>query len=208
MDYIDRIAEEAELLFSKYGIRAVTMDTIAHELGISKRTIYENFSDKDALLTHVIRSKASKQREIFFQIMEGSDNVIDVIFNIIETAYDMMRNSNPTYMMDLKKYHHKVYEAVCNRGDIRNSEMSLAILKRGVEESVFRNDINIEIVNEGIQGFIDSSHASEIFQDNKYSRLDILDNILISYLRGIATATGAQLIESYREKLGINKNEK
>jgi hypothetical protein len=86
--------------------------------------------------------------------------------------------------------------------------MSLAILKRGVEESVFRNDINIEIVNEGIQGFIDSSHASEIFQDNKYSRLDILDNILISYLRGIATATGAQLIESYREKLGINKNEK
>jgi AcrR family transcriptional regulator len=208
MDYIDRIAEEAELLFSKYGIRAVTMDTIAHELGISKRTIYENFSDKDALLTHVIRSKASKQREIFFQIMEGSDNVIDVIFNIIETAYDMMRNSNPTYMMDLKKYHHKVYEAVCKRGDIRNSEMSLAILKRGVEESVFRNDINIEIVNEGIQGFIDASHASEIFQDNKYSRLDILDNILISYLRGIATATGAQLIESYREKLGINKNEK
>ena len=54
MDYSNRISEEAEKLFMKYGIRSVTMDMIAHELGISKRTIYENFSDKNSLVIHVI----------------------------------------------------------------------------------------------------------------------------------------------------------
>ena len=134
MDYTVRIAEEAELLFKKYGVRAVTMDTIAHELGMSKRTIYEKFSDKDTLLEYVIRRTAEKQKEIFIQIMNESENVIEVIFKILETAFDQIRSSNPTYMMDIKKYHHKVYSSVCKRGELRNEEMSLGILARGVEE--------------------------------------------------------------------------
>lgn len=206
MDYKERISEEAEKLFSKYGIRAVTMDMISSELGMSKRTIYENFSDKDALLTHVIRSKAIKQKESFFRIMKNAGNVIDVIFEIIETASRQIRDTNPTYMMDIKKYHNNVYKTLLGRGDLRNSEMTLAILRRGVEEKVFRSDINIELVNEGIQGFIDSAHANETFHSSKYSRVEILDNILFSYLKGLSTKRGNELIDTYRNKLGINKN--
>ena len=207
MDYTIRIAEEAESLFLKYGIRAVTMDTIAHELGMSKRTIYEKFSDKDTLLEFVIKRKAEKQKEVFTQIMTDSENVIEVIFKILETAFDQMRNANPTYMMDLKKYHHKVYESVCKRGDLRNSDMSLGILSRGVDEEIFRNEINIDLVNQGIHGFLDSVHTSEIFQDVRFSRIEILDNLLINYLRGISTEKGRVLLETYRLRLGINKND-
>lgn len=205
MDYTNRIAEEAESLFMRYGIRAVTMDRIAHELGMSKRTIYEKFSDKDSLLEYVIRRKAEKQKEIFYHLMNESDNVIEVIFKILETAFDQMSGMNPSYMMDIKKYHHRVYDTVCKRGELRNSELSLAILKRGVEEGVFRNEINVEIVNEGIHGFIDSTHLSDIFHGNRFSRMEIFDNLLFSYMRGISTEEGVIILEQYRSKLGINK---
>jgi AcrR family transcriptional regulator len=208
MDYQERITDEAIVLFNKYGIRAVTMDMIAQELGISKRTIYENFSDKDTLLMNVIRSKANRQKEAFDQIMENCSNVIEVIFTIIETAFDQMRNANPTYLMDLKKYHYKVYEKVMNRGDFRNSEMSLGILNRGVEEGIFRDSINVELVNEGIQGFIDAAHSNDVFHNSKYTRLEILDNLLFSYLKGISTNKGIELIKGYSLKIGINGNEK
>lgn len=206
MDYKDRISEEAEKLFMKYGIRAVTMDMISQELGMSKRTIYENFSDKDSLVTHVIRERALKQKESFIDIMHESGNVIDVIFNIIETAGREMRDTNPNYMLDLKKYHHNVYRLLCDRGEIRNSEMTLEILKRGVDEKVFRDEINIELVNEGIQGFIDTIQENELFHSSKYSRLEIFDNILFSYIKGISTVEGNKLIDKYRTKLGISKN--
>lgn len=206
MDYSKRISEEAEKLFMKYGIRAVTMDMIAHELGISKRTIYENFSDKDSLVTHVIRERALKQKESFKEIMKSSANVIDVVFTIIETAGREMRDTNPNYMLDLKKYHHKVFRLLCDRGEIRNSEMSLDILRRGVEEKIFRDEINIELVNEGIQGFIDSIQENELFHSSKYSKFEIFDNILFSYLKGISTDEGNKIIDEYRKKLGIIKN--
>jgi len=208
MDNTVRIAEEAESLFMKYGVRAVTMDTIAHELGMSKRTIYEKFKDKDTLLEYVIKRKAAKQKEIFFRLMDKSDNVIEVIFRILETAFMQMRDTNPTYMMDLKRYHHKVYEKLAKRGVLRNSELSLAILRRGVKEGVFRDEINIDLVNEGIHGFIDSTHTGDTFHANKWSRMEILDNILFSYLRGICTDEGIRLLEKYRKQLGINQNGK
>ncbi len=206
MDYTIRIAEEAESLFMKYGIRAVTMDRIAHELGMSKRTIYEKFSDKDSLLEYVIKRKAEKQKEIFYHLMTESDNAIEVIFKILETAFDQMSGMNPSYMMDIKKYHHRVYDSVCKRGELRNSELSLAILDRGVEEGVFRDEINIEIVNEGIHGFIDSSHSGDFFHGNRFSRMEIFDNLLFNYLRGISTGEGVKILEKYRSQLGINKN--
>jgi len=184
------------------------MDTIAHELGMSKRTIYEKFRDKDTLLEYVIKRKAAKQKEIFFHLMDDSENVIEVIFRILETAFIQMRDTNPTYLMDLKKYHHKVFEKVCKRGDMRNSELSLAILRRGVEEGVFRDEINIDLVNEGIHGFIDSTHTGDIFSGNRFGRMEILDNILFNYLRGICTSQGVRILDKYRTKLGINKNGK
>ena len=138
--------------------------------------------------------------------MKSSANVIDVVFTIIETAGREMRDTNPNYMLDLKKYHHKVFRLLCDRGELRNSEMTLAILGRGVEEKIFRDEINIELVNEGIQGFIDSIQANELFHSSKYSKFEIFDNILFSYLKGISTDEGNKIIDEYRKKLGIIKN--
>ena len=190
MDYRDRITEEAAGLFMKFGIRAVTMDSIAHHLGMSKRTIYENFSDKNELLMSVISSMAEKQKKVFRTIMDQSDNVIEALFEMLRIAYAHFNGMNPTYLIDLKKYHHSVFEMMCEKVDMKNSELSLAMLRRGVEEKIFRDDINIEIVNAGIHGVIDATRDEEAFPLDKYSRFEIIDNLLFNYLIGISTAEG------------------
>ena len=200
MDYNKRITEEAAVLFMKYGIKSVTMSSIADQLGISKRTIYEHFSDKDELLYSVIRSMAGRQKEAFSQIMEESDNVIEALFEILRVASGHFRNTNPNYFIDLKKYHYKVFERICNKGDIRNYEMSLKMLRRGVSENLFRDDINIEIVNAGIHGVINITHDENYLPADKYSRFEIIDNLLFNYLLGISTAKGQELINKFKKQ--------
>ena len=206
MDYRERITEEAAVLFMKFGIRSVTMDSIAHHLGMSKRTIYENFADKDELLISVINSMASKQKDVFMKIMNEADNVIEALFEMLRIASNHLTNINPTYFMDLKKYHYKVYEHICQKGDIRNFEMSLAMLRRGVEEKIFREDINIDIVNAGIHSVIDSTRDNDDLPPEKYSRFEIIDNLLFNYLIGISTAKGQKLINKYKEQKKIELN--
>ena len=201
MDYKERITDEAAILFMKYGIRAVTMDTIAHHLGISKRTIYENFADKDELLSSVIRRMASRQKVVFREIMEGSENVIEVIFTILKRASVHFQNTNPTYVMDLKKYHYSVYESISGKSDIRNFEMSQKTLQRGVEEKVFRKDLNIELVNVVVHGFMDILRDHEYFPPEKFTRMEVIDTVLINYLRGISTEKGCELIDKYRNQI-------
>ncbi|MFO7851567.1 MAG: TetR/AcrR family transcriptional regulator [Bacteroidota bacterium] len=204
MDYKERITEEAAILFMKYGIRAVTMDSIAHHLGMSKRTIYEHFADKEELLMSVIKSMSAKQKDVFRKIMNEADNVIEALFAILRVASDHISKINPTYLMDLKKYHYRVYEMICQKGDIKNFEMTLAMLRRGVEEKIFRDDINLDIVNSGIHSVIDSTRDNEDLSPEKYSPFEIIDNLLFNYLLGISTPRGRELINKYKEQ---KKNE-
>ena len=200
MDYSERITAEAAVLFMKYGIRAVTMDSIAHHLGMSKRTIYEHFSDKDALLMSVITTMAGKQKRTFRRIMKESGNVIEAFFEILRIASTHFNQTNPTYLMDLKRYHYNVYEKMCEKGNIRNYEMSLDMLRRGVEEKIFRDDINIEIVNIGIHSVIDISRDNEELAAGEYSSIEVIDNLLFNFLIGISTPMGQELIYKYKEQ--------
>ncbi|HCC71771.1 MAG TPA: hypothetical protein DEQ09_11565 [Bacteroidales bacterium] len=206
MDYRERITEEAAVLFMKYGIRAVTMDSIAHHLGMSKRTIYEQFADKDELLRSVVRNMTHRQKEVFLDIMKESDNVIETIFRILTLASSHFKTTNPTYLMDLKKYHYRVYEEICQKGDIRNMEMTEEILNRGIKEKIFRSDINVEIVNAGIHGAIDMTKDDQYLPEGKYSRMEIIENLLFNYLIGISTPQGQELINKYKNKENLEFN--
>ncbi len=79
MDYHQRIIEKAAEMFRTYGIRAVTMDMLANDLGISKRTIYEVFKDKEELLQGVLKWMAVKQREMmkeFWNLFERASRCL------------------------------------------------------------------------------------------------------------------------------------
>ena len=124
MEIRERIIEGAANLFKTYGIKTVTMDSLAAQLGISKRTIYEVFSDKDELLVKVLEWMAERQRVLVGRILDESENAIIAIFRLLETNRDHFQNMSPAFQADLKKYHYEVLISKTDKGlmpDYRNN---------------------------------------------------------------------------------------
>ena len=200
MDYKSRVIEEASKLFRIYGIKSVTMDMLAANLGISKRTIYEVFKDKDELLKGVVAWMYERQNENITKILEESENVIEANFKMIELMRNHFQNMSPAFMLDIKKYHNTSDLKSHGTADMLDYRKGLEIVARGIKEGVFRKDLEIELVNKCIFELIRISADNEIFPLDKYSRNDILKNVYINYLKGISTPRGLELINSMESR--------
>ncbi|HZL76851.1 MAG TPA: TetR/AcrR family transcriptional regulator, partial [Bacteroidales bacterium] len=147
MDYRQTIVEEAAVMFRTYGIRAVTMDMLAGQLGISKRTIYEVFRDKDELLKGVLKWMTEKQAESMKKVFGESDNVIEAIFRMLDMMSNHFQNMSPAFLMDMKRYHHEMVKMPDGQNEFPYYRSNSEIIKRGMKEGIFRKDIDIDITN-------------------------------------------------------------
>ena len=190
----DRILVESGMLFGKYGIRSMTMDSLAEELGISKRTIYERFKDKDTLLMEVIKYYKLQSNEEAHRLIEQSDNVIEALFRIIKMTIGQMMQIHPSFYHDFKKYHSKVYKEIAQPGSIRDFNITSKLLETGIQQEVFRDDINIAIVNKALHSLFDLFNQESNLVEAGYDRKDIFDQVLIPYFRGISTKKGRKLL--------------
>jgi len=194
-----RIIEEASELFGRSGVKSITMDDLARHLGISKRTIYENFKDKEDLLIACIDSlheEACKKKEKIFQ---NADNVVDAILAMLQRSAEKTVQGHFKMMNDVRKYYSQVYKEHLSRfhaDECRNMEQSI---QRGVKEGVFRDDLNPEI----IALFFCRQGSNVIHGDENLSKFplsDIIENIAITFLRGICTAKGIEIIDRNKKK--------
>lgn len=192
----DRIITEAAELFKIYGTKAVTMDMLAQQLGISKRTIYEKFRDKDELLSTVIRCMLQKQKEIMEEMIASEPNILIAFFKQGRKMREHFSTMNPLLRSDLKKFHFEVLK------NIRSScegpfDNSLRFILKGVEQGVIRNDIDADIVNRCLQGLGRIMNDPEIFPPESFTQSNLTRNVIINYLRGIVTEKGMKVIKEY-----------
>jgi TetR/AcrR family transcriptional regulator, cholesterol catabolism regulator len=197
MDYKQRIIEEAAEMFRTYGIRSVTMDMLASQMGISKRTIYEVFSDKDELLQGVLQWMTVRQKEMMTRIFSESENVIEAIFKMIAVMTDHYQKMSPAFQMDMRRLHGDIIKKMDKENSIPYISNNSEILKRGIDEGVFRNDINIELTNKCMQEVAKMANDKSVFPEDAYTNNDILRNFYLNYLRGISTQKGLNLIDHY-----------
>ncbi|HKK43670.1 MAG TPA: TetR/AcrR family transcriptional regulator [Bacteroidales bacterium] len=195
MDVRKRIAEEAAGLFRTYGIKSVTMDSIAANLGMSKRTIYETFADKDDLIMSVLRMMAGKQKLMIEKVLGDSDNSIEAIFRLLEMSRDHFHAMSPAFFADLKKYHHDVLVKAADISAMAEFRNNQAVIENGVKEGYFRDDIDPDIVNRGLYLLGQSIVDNELFPYEQFTRHDIIMNIFINYIKGISTQKGLKMIE-------------
>jgi AcrR family transcriptional regulator len=195
MEIRDRIIEGAEGLFKTYGIRSVTMDSLANELGISKRTIYEVFSDKDDLLIAVLTGMARKQKEQVKKVLDESENSIVAIFRMLEINRDYFQEMSPVFQADLKKYHHDVLMKKTDKMDMPDYRNNQQVIENGIEEELFRKDINADLANRCLYNLGKSILDNNLYPFELFNRRDVIRNIFINYLRGISTHKGLVLID-------------
>jgi len=200
MDNRQKITEEAALMFRTYGIRAVTMDMLAAKLGMSKRTIYEVFRDKDELLKGVIKWMTQKQREVITKYFNESDNVVEAIFKMLDLMADHFQKMSPAFQMDMKRYHRIILDNPDEMQDLPYYSNNSEILSRGIKEGVFRDDINVEITNKCMLEVVRMSNDKDVFPPDDFTNKDIIRNFYLNYLRGISTPKGLDLIDFYEKK--------
>jgi AcrR family transcriptional regulator len=200
MEYRQRIIEEASYLFRTYGIKSVTMDLLATQMGISKRTIYEVFKDKDELLEGVLKWMTVRQREVMEKTMRESENVIEAIFKMMNMMMEHFKNMSPAFQMDIRRFHQDIAEKLENLDQlpyIRNNEL---MINKGIEEGVFRKDLDVKIINKCMLEVLKMSNDKEIFPPDAFGSKEVVRNVYLNYLRGLCTQKGLDLIDHYEKK--------
>jgi TetR/AcrR family transcriptional regulator, cholesterol catabolism regulator len=200
MEIKDRIIEGAADLFKTYGIRTVTMDSLASHLGISKRTIYEVFSDKDELLVSVLQWMGEKQKALVSRILDESENAIYAIFRLLESNRDHFQNISPAFQADLKKYHYEVLINKTDKGVMPDFRNNIKVIERGIKEKLFRKDINPDIVNRCLYSLGRSTLDFELYPFDDFPRREVIKNVFINYMKGVSTAEGIELINKLEAK--------
>ncbi|MBN2613609.1 MAG: TetR/AcrR family transcriptional regulator, partial [Bacteroidales bacterium] len=196
MEVKDRIIAKSIELFSKSGIRLVTMDQIAAEAGVSKRTIYEMFKDKDDLLLHSMELMSSRYNQELNEIVTSAENAIEALFKIARHGEMKKATVNHLFYEDFKKFYPGIWLRFKKRYGPGSESISYKILQKGINEGIFRKGLDLVIVDTFIHLLMEISHKKEDFPE-KTTPEQLVENVIIPYFNGIATKKGQGLIEKY-----------
>jgi len=200
MDNRERIIEGAAELFRTYGIKAVTMDQLAGQLTMSKRTIYELFSDKDELLVGVLGWMAERQKFMVKKVLNESENAIVAIFKFLQLNMDHFQQMSPAFQNDIKKFHTEVLMKKAHKCEMPDYSSYIEFFERGMKEKLFRKDINPDLVNRCMFYLGRTSMDNAYYPYEVFSRREVIRNVVINYLRGISTPAGIEVINKQELK--------
>ena len=197
-----RVIQVALNEFRVQGIKAVRMDDLASQIGISKRTLYEMFKDKEELLMDCLLYSNQREKERVNDIRSKSKNVLEVILGVFLYSIEMLHETNKLFFEDIKKYP-AAYKLV---QEVRNSDSKekMAFFRQGVEQGIFRSDINYPIVDELVKQQFNLLVNTDFFSHHPF--LDVYESIMFTYLRGISTVEGARMLEMFIKEYRGNKN--
>lgn len=199
----ERIIATATEAFTTKGIKSITMDDIAAALGISKRTLYEVFVDKESLLKDCILTVQAERDRYLQEVYEQSHNVLEVILVVFQKSIEMFHKTNKRFFEDIKKYP-KVYNMMKERSE-SDSEKTMSFFMLGVEQGIFRSDVNFAIVNLLVREQFDVLLNTDVC--NEYSFIEVYESIMFTYIRGISTEKGAKVLEDFISEYRRNRIE-
>lgn len=186
----DKILHKSAEMFLNLGFKSVTMDDIAGELGVSKKTIYNHFSNKTDLIKEVTES-------VFEIVCEGIDIICDQKKNPIEELYEIKRftmeylkNEKTSPQHQLQKYYPKIFATLKQKQFDVMQESVIENLHRGIKEGLYRETINVGFISRiyfhGVVGIKDI----DLFPLKQFSLNEVMDFYLEYHLRGICTEKG------------------
>ena len=202
----NNILQKVTALFFRYGIKSVTMDDIARELGMSKKTLYQFFENKNDLITQMFQLEEERDIDITKCILAEADNAVDELMGFAKHGIDEFAKimSSPTIVYDLQKYYREIwdnFEAGINQ---RIYDGTKANIERGKKEGLYRLDIDADIVAKFYVRQTMSILDEDSFPVKHYNKIRLFTQYLIYHINGIATPKGKELFESKMKALFQN----
>jgi AcrR family transcriptional regulator len=204
MEIKERIRQKADELFRRYGIKSVTMDEIANQLGVSKKTIYHSFSDKNELVDEVVVNILKYNKNCCQSYKSNSLNAIHEVYLAMEMLQVMFDNMNPVILFDIERNHPATYKKFKEYKYQFLYELVKENIDRGKREELYRPEVNTDVAAKVRLETMMLPFNEQLFPKNKFS-LGILQQQLIEYfLFGIASLKGYKLILKYQKEASGN----
>ena len=205
---LENIIKKAASMFNEFGIRSVSMDDICHEMGMSKKTLYQYISNKPDLIEKILDYQSKVKFEAISNLLQDDMNAIDILLAISIYVSKMFKEFNPTTDFDLKKYHPEIFKAYTMRKkEIVRKEIEHN-LKLGIEQGWYREDLDIELIASLYIQKIKELHDPEFLATGKFSVEKIFEVMLENHIRGIANEKGIKYFEDKKHDLELNENDK
>jgi len=195
---IERIIEGGEDLFLKAGIKSVTMDDIARHLGISKKTIYHFFKDKNELVMALVKKKLKEDEDQMSDIISRSTNVIEEMINMMKCSEDIFSRINPIVIHDMQKYHPDAWKQFQNfKADVLIRTLE-ELLVKGIKQGYIRPELDVKIIARMRVAQVEMGFDTSQFPIAEFSPWKVQTQFLEHFNYGICTLKGYQLLDQYR----------
>jgi TetR/AcrR family transcriptional regulator, cholesterol catabolism regulator len=195
----EKIVKGAEELFFKYGIRSVTMDDIAKHLGMSKKTIYQYFKEKDEIIHKLMLARLKKDECTFSECVNNASNIVDEVFSMMKNIHEIFSTINPQLFYELQKYYPQTWKLFKDFKEEFILKMVEKSLEKGIKEGHVRPDINVKILSRLRMEQIEMAMDPASFPPDKFKILDVQLTLVEHFLYGICTLKGHKLINKYKE---------
>lgn len=204
LDVKGKILKGAEELFTKYGVRSISMDDIARHLSVSKKTLYQHFADKEDIVTLACQAHIDRHVIEFEQIRKTADNAVDELAKLSISLKRNMQNMNPSLLFDLKKYHPRAWNVWVNHKNKFIHTSVVRNLKQGIEEGYFRREIDPEVIGAVRLEMIQLAFDEDIFPRERFRLPDVHAQMFDYFVYGLVTEKGRKLYQKYK---GVKKHQ-
>ena len=201
MDTKNRIRDKSREMFMRYGIRSVSMDDIAAALGMSKKTIYQSYSDKHELVESVIREHIGIAETEAIGFSGTAKNAVEEIFLSMRMVEGQFRNLNPIVMHDLQKFHLKAWGLISEHKDKFVLQLIRSNIERGKREGLYRQEADTEVMSRFRLESMMVLFNMDLFPPSSFNLADVSLEVLEHFLYGLATPEGRELIRTYKSTI-------
>ena len=196
---VEYLLQKVNDLYTQYGIRSVTMDDVSRELGISKKTLYKHVKDKEELVSKVMMYEFSEKRNF----TEGKEprNAIEDLFYLNSMINKIIKETNPSKMYDLKKYHPVVFEKMAKLKREKTMNKMIRNFKKGKNEGLYRKDLDEEVLAKMYILRMDRVSHDDVVSISEFTSAKFIYEMFIYHIRGIASKKGIEFLENNLDKI-------
>lgn len=201
---LNNILAKVHELYQRYGIKSVTMDDVAHEMGISKKTLYKHVCDKTDLVEKIFSRQLELQQKEFTRIHQEGENAIHELMLVQQWIMQHLKEHNPAIEYDLRKYYPALFETLLNHKRKQMHDSVLENLQRGKKEGIYLRGLPVEIITKLLIFWVESMYSNNIFTPEEIVSPVFHREIFGYHLRAIVNDEGRKLLHQYTENNQFN----
>jgi len=204
MDIKERIITECNKMLMSVGVSSMTMDNVAHACGISKRTLYETFPDKRTLISECMNHNHEVKNAEVKEIFDTAGNCFEAMFRVYHRAMAMYEKTSVAFVNDIKRLYPDIFEQHIASEKVTVEGLA-NVLRQAQDEGLVIKRINPEIAAYLFVMSMRELHNSSNAQKYGFKQADLFDHMFVSFLRGVATIKGIEMIEYLEKQQEINQ---